>query len=189
MIGAQASFLNTGPGDCVAAGLNSRAGSADQLRVDDAMEFPTAERVAGPTQFGELVPATVGLTLWFGILGTEGVTVGLKYSWILLIAFGLGGWALLMRLRYSPERFRRTIGPWRSEVDLTALQSIGWKMTGGWRSQGMIFVRDRRGGQVGIYVGRFNKINEWGPLLLQAAERSGADVDRHSRGILRAHQM
>jgi hypothetical protein len=62
-------------------------------------------------------------------------------------------------------------------------------MTGGWRSQGMIFVRDRHGGKVGIYVGRFNKIDEWGPLLLQAAERSGADVDRHSRGLLSAPHL
>ena len=152
------------------------------------MNVATAERIAGPTQFGELVPATVGLTIWFAILATEGVTVGIKYSWLLLIALGLGSWALLMRLRYTPERFLRTIGPWRSEVDLDALQSIRWKRTGTWRSQGMIFVRDRHGGQVGIYVGRFNKIDEWGPLLLQAAERSGADVDSHSRRILRAHR-
>ena len=155
--------------------------------MDSAIRADAAEGIAGPTEFGELVPATVGLTIWVAVLATEGVTVGIKYSWLLLIALGLGGWALLMRLRYSPKRFQRTIGPWRSEVDLTALQSIKWKMTGASRSQGMIFVRDRHGGRVGIYVGRFKKVDEWGPLLLDAAERSGAEVDRHSLRILRQH--
>jgi len=134
-----------------------------------------------------LIPATAGLLIWVGILIQSGWSVGVHNAWLLLIALPLGGWTLLMRLRYSPERLLRTIGPWRSEVDLTDLESIKWKMTGGWRSKGMIFVRDRHGGRVGIYVGRFNKVGEWGPLLLEAAERSGADVDRRSRGILCQH--
>ncbi len=151
------------------------------------MQVESGERVAGPTQFGELIPAAVGMAMWITTAAKEGWSVGLHTSWILLIALPLAGWTLLMRLRYSPARLERTIGPWRNKVDLTALQSIKWKMTGGWRSQGMIFVRDRHGGRVGIYVGRFTKADEWGPLLLDAAERSGADVDRHSRGILRQH--
>lgn len=152
------------------------------------MDAEAGERVAGPTQFGELIPATVVLLGWVAILVHEGWSVGLHTSWALLIALPLAGWTLLMRLRYSSNRFQRTIGPWRSEADLTALQSINWKMTGGWRSQGMIFVRDQRGGRVGIYVGRFTKVEEWGPLLLQAAERCGAEVDRHSRAILQQHR-
>ena len=163
------------------------AWSADQPLMEKATEAASAERVAGPTQFGEMVPVTVGLLIWVLIVAKEGWNVGLHTAWILLIVLPLAAWTLLMRLRYNPNRLRRTIGPWRNEVDLTALQSIKWKMTGGWRSQGMIFVRDRHGGRVGIYVGRFTKVNEWGPLLLDAAERSGADIDRHSRGILRQH--
>ncbi len=153
--------------------------------MDEAIEAASGEQVAGPTQFGEMVPVAVGLLCWILILAKEGWNVGLHTAWILLIVLPLASWTLLMRLRYSPARLRRTIGPWRNDVDLTALRSIKWKMTGGWRSQGMIFVRDRHGGRVGIYVGRFTKVDEWGPLLLEAAERSGAEVDGHSRGILR----
>jgi hypothetical protein len=155
--------------------------------MDGAIQATSRERVAGPSQFDELIPAAVVLLGWIAIFAKEGWSVGLHTSWCLLIALPLAGWTLLMRLRYSPKRLRRTIGPWRNEVDLTALQSVTWKMTGGWRSQGMIFVRDQHGGRVGIYVGRFKKADEWGPLLLDAADRSGADVDRHSRGILRQH--
>jgi hypothetical protein len=57
-------------------------------------------------------------------------------------------------------------------------------MTGAWRSLGTIFVRDQHGGRVPIYVGRFSRIEEWGPLLLDAAERSHAPVDPHSRALL-----
>jgi hypothetical protein len=89
-----------------------------------AIEPVSAERVAGPTQFGELVPAVVGFVLWVAILVGGGWSAGFHTAWLLLIALPLGGWALLMRLRYSPSRFRRTIGPWRSEVDLDALLSI-----------------------------------------------------------------
>ncbi|MGO9754929.1 MAG: hypothetical protein ACLP8S_29195 [Solirubrobacteraceae bacterium] len=60
-------------------------------------------------------------------------------------------------------------------------------MTGAGRSQGTIFVRDRRGGRVPIYVGRFNRVNEWGPLPLAAAERNGATLNTHARALL-AHQ-
>lgn len=156
--------------------------------MNEVIDTPSREGVAGPAQFDELVPAAVVLAFWAVILAKEGWSPFLATSWMLLIALPLASWTLLMRLRYSPTRLRRTIGPWRSEVDLTALQSITWKMTGGWRSQGMIFVRDRHGGRVGIYVGRFTKLDEWGPLLLDAAERSGGDVDRHSRGILGRHR-
>jgi len=155
--------------------------------VDDAMQATPSEGVAGPTQFGEMVPVTVGVLIWLTILAKEGWDVGLHTAWILLIVVPLAAWTLLMRLRYTQTRFQRTVGPWRNEVDLTSLQSIKWKMTGGWRGKGMIFVRDEHGGRVGIYVGRFNRVGEWGPLLLRSAERSGATVDRHSRSILQGH--
>jgi hypothetical protein len=153
--------------------------------MDDVTRIATVEQVARPTEFGELIPVSAVLLIWIGIMVQEGWVEALHYAWLLFLAVVLGS-VLLMRLRYSPERLRRTIGPWRNEVDLTALQSIRWKMTGAWRSQGTILVRDEHGGRVGIYVGRFNKIDEWGPLLLGSAERSGATVDRHSRSILQS---
>ncbi len=144
----------------------------------------STERVAGPTEYGELVPAAAGLAIWLWIAADGGWLVGLEYSFLLLIALMLGGWALLMRLRYDEDHLARTIGPWRLRVDLTTLESVRWKMTGGWRSRGTIFVRDRRGGRVPIYVGRFKRPEEWGQLLLESAERSGAEVDHPSRVIL-----
>lgn len=114
-------------------------------------------------------------------MAQQGWEFGLKYSWILLIAVPLGAWTLLMRLRYRPDRLRMTVGPWRRAVDLNALDSITWKMTGTWRSQGMIFVKDRHGKRVPIYVGRFNRIEEWGPLLLDAAAATHRLIDTHAR--------
>ena len=143
-----------------------------------------SDRVARPTKFGEMVPVTAGVAIWAGVVAQDGWEVGLRYSWILLLAVPLAAWTLLMRLRYRPDRFRRTIGPWRLAVDLNALESIKWKMTGAWRSQGMIFVKDRHGKRVPIYVGRFNRIDEWGPLLLDAAARCNAEVDGYSCAVL-----
>jgi hypothetical protein len=142
------------------------------------------ERVATPTKFGEVFTATVGVAIWAAIAIQQGLDVGLKYSWLLLTALALGAWALLMRLRYTSDRLAMTIGPWRRRVDLNSLDSISWKMTGAWRSQGTILVRDRNGGEVPIYVGRFNRENEWGPLLLDAANRCEAQVDHRSRQLL-----
>lgn len=65
-----------------------------------------------------------------------------------------------------------------------ALESVHWRMTGGWRSQGTIFVSDKHGSRVPIYVGRFTKSEEWGPLLLGAASRCDAEVDSHARRVL-----
>lgn len=142
------------------------------------------EHVARPTEFGELIPATVVLVGWLGIIAKEGWQVGLDTSWALLIVLPLVTWTLIMRLRYCPTRLELAMGPWRRRVDLTSLQSVRWKMTGGWRSQGTIFVRDSHGGLVPIYVGRFGKLEHWGPLLLDAAARCEADVDAHTRSIL-----
>lgn len=91
---------------------------------------------------------------------------------------------MLMRLHFSPTRVGLTIGPWRRYADLTALESLTWKMTGGWRSQGTIFVRNRSGHRVPIYVGRFKRGREWAPLLLEAAAASGARLDEHARTLL-----
>ena len=66
-------------------------------------------------------------------------------------------------------------------MDLNELESIRWKYTGGWRSQGTIFVRDQSGHRVPIYVGRFKRGDEWGPLLIGPAAASGATVDATAR--------
>src|SRR4051794_12905392 len=102
----------------------------------------SGELIAKPTEFGEMLPATGGVAVWLFVLIGQGVTAALETSWLLMIALPLGAWALLMRLRFGGGRLARTVGPWRCSVDLGALESITWKMTGGGRSRGMMFVRD-----------------------------------------------
>lgn len=141
-------------------------------------------QVAGPTEFGELVPVIVVFVLWVITWITSGTLVAAQTSWIFLIALPLAGWALLMRLRFDRDFFERTIGPFRQRVRLDALASIEFKQTGGWRSKGMIFVSDTQGHRVGIYVGRFSRAAEWSALLLDAAETAHASVQPRARGIL-----
>src|SRR5436305_12318614 len=64
--------------------LNSYGRSADQLGMDEPMQATRGERVAGPTQFGEMFPVTVGLLIWISILAPEGWKVGIDTGWILL---------------------------------------------------------------------------------------------------------
>ena len=141
-------------------------------------------QVAGPTEFGELVPVIAILVMWPIIWATSGALVAAQTSWLFLIGLPLGGWALLMRLRFDRDFIERTIGPFRQRVRLAALASIEFKQTGGWRSQGMLFVSDTRGHRVGIYVGRFSRAAEWSALLLDAAETADASVQPQARGIL-----
>jgi hypothetical protein len=103
---------------------------------------------------------------------------------LLFIGLLLGGWALLMRLRFDRDSIERTIGPFRQRVQLDALASIEFKQTGTWRSQGMLFVSDTQGHRVGIYVGRFSRAAEWSSLLLAAAESTHASIQPRARGIL-----
>ena len=141
-------------------------------------------QVAGPTQFGELVPVIVFFVLWLITWATSGALVAAQISWLFLLALPLGGWALLMRLRFDRDFIERTIGPFRQRVPLDALASIEFKQTGGWRSKGMLFVSDTQGHRVGIYVGRFSRAAEWSALLLNAAENTHAAVQPRARGIL-----
>jgi hypothetical protein len=145
---------------------------------------PPCPQVAGPTQFGELVPVIVVSVLWVITWITSGALVAAQTSWIFLIALPLGGWTLLMRLRFDRDCIERTIGPFRHRVQLDALASIEFKQTGGWRSQGMLFVSDTRGHRVGIYVGRFSRAAEWSSLLLAAAETAHVSVQPRAHGIL-----
>jgi hypothetical protein len=145
---------------------------------------PSCPQVAGPTNFGELVGVIVVFVLWLIAWITSGALVAAQISWILLIALLLGGWTVLMRLRFDRDYIERTIGPFRQRVQLDALAGIEFKQTGGWRSQGMLFVSDTRGHRVGIYVGRFSRAAEWSSLLLAAAESTHASVQPRARGIL-----
>jgi len=121
-----------------------------------------SDRLVGkPTKFGEMIPATCGVVIWLVVLIGQGPTAALETIWLMLLAVPLAAWTLLMRLRLSDGRLLFTVGPWRRVADLTALESIAWKMTGGWRSRGTIFVRDRQGGRIPIYVGRFSGVDEW----------------------------
>jgi hypothetical protein len=154
------------------------------------------EEVATPKEYGELVPAVVGMLLWALILINE-ITgrrfvkaapgVALETVWIVVIAVPLAGWTLLMRLRWSSARLGMTVGPLKRYVDLGQLESIRWKKSGGWRSEGTIFVRDNTGHKVPIWVGRFRRMADWGAMLLGAADACGATVDAHSRAILGNH--
>ncbi len=131
-----------------------------------------------------MLPAMAGVAIWLYFLIGHGLTAGLETIWILLIAVPLGAWSLLMRLRFGGGALVFSVGPWRRRVDLATVESVSWTMTGGGLSRGTIFVRDRQGGRVPIYVGRYADIEDWGPLLLDAAGRSGAIIDRQSRYLL-----
>lgn len=139
---------------------------------------------AKSTEVGEMLPAMAGVAIWSYFLIGHGLTAGVEMIWLLLVAVSLGAWALLMRLRFGAGKLVYTVGPWRRRVDLDCLATISWRTTGGGLSRGTILVQDRRGGRVPIYVGRYARIEEWGPLLLDAAERSGAIVDKQSRRLL-----
>jgi hypothetical protein len=145
---------------------------------------PPCPQVAGPTQFGELVPMIVSVVLLPIIWIRLGAQMAAEALPMLFIGLLLGGWALLMRLRFDRDHIVRTIGPFRQSVRLDALASIEFKQTGTWRSQGMLFVSDTRGHRVGIYVGRFSRAAEWSALLLDAAETTHASVQPRARGIL-----
>jgi hypothetical protein len=137
-----------------------------------------------PAEYGELVAAGAGTATWLIILVHYGPRLALQTVFILAFALPLAAWTILIRLRFSRSRLRLTLGPWSRVVDLDQLESIRWKMTGGWRSQGTIFVRDRSGHQVPIYVGRFKRGEEWASLLLRAAAASGAMVNAETHEIL-----
>jgi hypothetical protein len=142
------------------------------------------ERVAMPARYDELVAAGAGIATWLIILVHYGTRLALETVLILAISLPLAVWTISIRLRYKRSQLRVTIGPWSRAVNLNELQSVRWKLTGGWRSEGSIIVRDRSGHQVPIYVGRFKRREEWGPLLLKAAAASGATVDARSRQLL-----
>jgi hypothetical protein len=146
-------------------------------------------QVAGPTQFGELVGVILVFVLWPVVWITSGALVAAEYFPIILIALLLGGWTLLMRLRFDRDSIERTIGPFRQRVQLDALAIIEFKQTGTWRSQGMLFVSDTRGHRVGIYVGRFSRAAEWSSLLLAAVESTHVSVQPRARGILQGQSV
>ena len=168
--------------------LEPRSRSADirAVRPYEPEQVSGTQRVlvAKPTKFGEMPAAVSACVIWLVVLLGEGVAAGLETGWLLLIAVPLGAWTLLMRLRFEPGRLWMTVGPWRRSAGLQRLQSVRWKMTGGGRSRGTIFVTDVTGARVPIYVGRYTGLEQWGPLLLAAAEACDATVDERSRHVL-----
>jgi hypothetical protein len=142
------------------------------------------EAVAGPTRFGELIPALAMFGVWLAFLLPQGARVAGESAWLPLIGALLAGWTLLIRIRYSADSVAMTIGPWRRQAALNSLESVTWRRTGAGRSRGTIYVLDRSGHRVPIYVGRFTKRAEWGPLILSAADSCRAQVDQHSRAYL-----
>jgi hypothetical protein len=132
------------------------------------------------------IPADAALVVvWVAIAFSEGLSVGLRYGWVLAIGLVHGTWVLRMRLQLRGRRLELPlVGPWRRAVDLDSLESIRWRHTGGPASKGTMLVRDRTGRRVPIYVGRFTGSEVWSKILLEAAERSGAMIDDHSRHLL-----
>jgi ABC-type antimicrobial peptide transport system permease subunit len=145
---------------------------------------PPGPQVAGPTNFGEMVGVIAVFVLWPVVWITSGALLAAEFFPVILIALLLGGWTLLMRLRFDRDSIERTIGPFRQRVQLDELASIEFKQTGGWRSKGMLFVSDTGGHRVGIYVGRFSRAAEWSSLLLTAAETAHVSVQPRAHGIL-----
>lgn len=142
------------------------------------------EQIARPTEYGA-IPGSVGvIAIWFYFLVAQGWRAAAQGLPLLLLALGMVYWTLFPRLRFCPLSFALSIGPWTRRVDLTALESIRWKQTGGWRSPGMIFLSDRSGHQMPVYFSRFNRADEWAPMLLDAVARTGATVDSESRMLL-----
>lgn len=139
------------------------------------------EQTAKPVLFDEVLAAGGGVLCWLYILIAEGPILALQTSFLLIIAVLLGCWTLLMRLRFSSGRMGLTIGPWRRYANLNSLVSVSYRRTGGWRTRGTIFLLDTAGHRVPIYIGRFNRGNEWGPLILAAASRCAASVDSTAR--------
>jgi hypothetical protein len=121
------------------------------------------------------IPADAALVVvWVAIAFSEGLSVGLRYGWVLAIGLVHGTWVLRMRLQLRGRRLELPlVGPWRRAVDLDSLES-----------KGTMLVRDRTGRRVPIYVGRFTGSEVWSKILLEAAERSGAMIDDHSRHLL-----
>jgi hypothetical protein len=143
--------------------------------------------VVGRAQrFPELPAAVGGALIWAAITVSGGPGVGLKFAWMLAMALVLGAWVVRMRLLVQGSVMTFAIvGPWRHRVDLSELQSVAWKHTGGPGSRGVFVVRDDQGRHLQIPVGRLSGIEVWGKLLLDAAARSGATIDistRHSLG-------
>ena len=72
---------------------------------------PPCPQVAGPTQFGELVPVTTFLVLWVIAWITSGALVAVQLFPLVLIGLLLGGWTLLMRLRFDRDPYRENDWP------------------------------------------------------------------------------
>ena len=137
-------------------------------------------------RYSELPAAVAGIVCWAAIAVTEGAMTGLEYAWLLVAALPLGVWVLRMRLLVKDDYLLEfaVVGPWRHRVDLSSLESLNRKRTGGRGGLGVIVVRDSHGGRLQIPVGRLSGREVWGKMLLDAAAQTGASVDNSSRQLL-----
>jgi hypothetical protein len=143
--------------------------------------------VAKPIRFGELFAVGAGLILWMIMLVGGGLKIGLETAWLPAIVLPLAVWTLGMRLRLTPDSLSRDFSVGRigrRTASLPRLESIEWRRTGGVASGGTMMVRDAEGHCVPVYADRFSQRTAWGPRLLAAADRAGAQVDGESRQIL-----
>jgi len=70
---------------------------------------PPCPQVAGLMQFGKLVPVTTFFVLWVIARITSGALVAVQLFPLVLIGLLLGGWALLMRLRFGAYACSRVV--------------------------------------------------------------------------------
>jgi hypothetical protein len=95
----------------------------------------------------------------------------------------LGGlWEIMTtlagRLYFSSREISLTNGFTNRSILLTNLRSIGYRRSG---AGAKLVLTDDSGRIMGINIRGFKRDDEWGSLLLAAAERNGATVDPRAR--------
>ena len=135
-------------------------------------------QIAPPRHAGELPAVVAGMVLC-ALLGNRlGLPEGLTLLAPGLALLAVGVRAVTQRLAFSPDEIALVIGPWRRAVRLDHLASIDYRRTG---RTAVLRLVDRDGGRLRLDIGRFRRDDEWGALLLAAADHSAADVDPRAR--------
>ena len=120
------------------------------------------------------------VSLWQLLSGT-GDTQQLSGILLLLLSalcFPLAMYSLIIRLTWTGESIAVLVGPIRREVSLTALVRVGYRRSG----RTVLYVlQDQAGREVRIDGNLFAPDDEWKALILDAADRAGAEVDPKAR--------
>jgi hypothetical protein len=95
-----------------------------------------------------------------------------------VLSIPLAIYELIVRLSWTSESISKLAGPIRREVSLTALAGVGYRRSG---TTAVYLLEDRAGRKLRINAGLFVPDDEWKPLILSAADRSGARVDPKAR--------